>query len=366
MDLITNATDHLNHHILVKNKKDHHAESNSTNLTEEQLLDQQIQLEETPAAEQWRLLQTTDEMSAVMTQFNNRRALENKKNGRDSIFSSFDSILEEDTLNKKNKILSIVQVGNEREYFLQFAKTMFPDLSDLVLVLRELLKEEELDLETKKKINELHEKVSEENNASFIKAGINCALKAKLFGKSFDLAPKMLRVTYRDFLFSEDEAIDLYIRWISNFGVKWRRNVTSFIEDSLLCDICSLDPSCSKREFGYFLTKLSMLQNIKSIESIFVAGVYNDELLTKYVGDEKEWLFFILQLIKHPGAVDNIMADMLGKIALVANYKEIANVIYRIYNKIKRIPPTLFKDIEGYHLITEYLRGAIGKAFIRK
>lgn len=356
------SSDHLNHAVLPRHRKDQveKVEEQGNRSVEEQLLEM-AESEDAPATEQWKYLQSTDEMSAAMAQFLNRRLLDNKKKDED-LFSHFDSILDEDVVGKANKIVSAA--GNDKsgmEFLLKFANQMFTDNSDLILVLRDILNNQVLDEITRKKIKELLKEVETKADIRKVKAGINCALKAKLFGKQISLDPRMLRVAYREFLFGEENPIDAYINWIGNFGYTKRGAVIDFFESALLSDINSLDPSCSRVEFGYYLLKLNELQLIKSTESFFIKKIMENEVVKKFNPDEKDWLFFLMGILKNPHSVNNMLAEVLGKKALTAKRKDIANILSLLNQECARLPDVLFPNAEQRQGMLTYFRMMIGK-----
>lgn len=362
MAIEPSSFDHLNHSVLVRNKKEHKNDVAETTQSDEQELFELLQSEETPAAEQWKYLQSTDEMSAVLTQFNSRKMFDKKKIDSDGVFSSFEAILEDDVMGKVEKIeKSFSGSDMSLDYRMRFVKGMFPDISDLILVLSEILKKDTLDKIAKKKVKELLDEAIKTSDKKILKSGINCALKAKLFGKSFSLDPRMLRVAYRDFLLEEMSEIDLYVGLISNFGFEKRQYVVDFIEASLLCDICSLDPSCSRTEFGFYLGKMHSLTNIRSVEQVFVEGMLNDNVVKELLKDEKKWVYFILNILKHPDSVDSIMAEVIGEKSLNLKRNDNLRLINAIYRHITKIPALLFGEESGYERIMDYLRSAAGK-----
>ncbi|MCM5119084.1 YopN family type III secretion system gatekeeper subunit, partial [Escherichia coli] len=88
-----------------------------------------------------------------------------------------------------------------------FAKKLFPDESDLVVVLRAILRKKQISENVRLNAEALLRKVNQETTKKFINSGINSALKAKLFGQALSLNPKLLRASYRQFLMAEDDAV---------------------------------------------------------------------------------------------------------------------------------------------------------------
>lgn len=252
--------------------------------------------DENPASEQWRFLQSTDEMSAAITQFYNRKLYEKKT---EELSSGFEHILDEDVESKTDKILQTAQQPKINFHALvDYVHKLFPDESDLILILRELIRRKTINKVVKKKLQKLLEHIDQQADQKLVKSGINCALKAKLFGKTLSLQPRLLRASYREFLLNESSAVDFYTDWISNFGYEKRGCVLEFIEGSLLCDINALDASCSSTEFGFFLQKLCQLQLLQAAERIFIKYITNSTIISKLNNKEDEWLYFFVIIIK--------------------------------------------------------------------
>ena len=89
-----------------------------------------------------RFVQSSDEMAASLrSQFRRRGDMGDKLEG---LADRFERVLEEDALPKAMQIFSVArQPGVSIDWLLQQARGLFPDDSDLVLVLRELLRRSE-------------------------------------------------------------------------------------------------------------------------------------------------------------------------------------------------------------------------------
>ncbi|ECW4629944.1 type III secretion system gatekeeper InvE, partial [Salmonella enterica subsp. enterica serovar Kentucky] len=230
---------------------------------------QQAAEDSSPGAEVQKFVQSTDEMSAALAQFRNRRDYEKKSS---NLSNSFERVLEDEALPKAKQILKLISVhGGALEDFLRQARSLFPDPSDLVLVLRELLRRKDLEEIVRKKLESLLKHVEEQTDPKTLKAGINCALKARLFGKTLSLKPGLLRASYRQFIQSESHEVEIYSDWIASYGYQRRLVVLDFIEGSLLTDIDANDASCSRLEFGQLLRRLTQLKMLRSADLLFVS-----------------------------------------------------------------------------------------------
>lgn len=303
---------------------------------------QQVADDTTPGAEVQKFVQSTDEMSAAMAQFRNRRDFEKKTS---NLSSSFERVLEDEALPKAKKILQLAQIHDgSLDNFLRHARSLFPDPSDLALVIRELLRRKDLEEVIRKKLQALLNFVEEQTDPKTLKAGINCALKARLFGKTLSLKPGLLRASYRQFIQSEAHEIDVYSDWIASFGYQRRLVVLDFIEGSLLTDINSNDASCSRMEFGQLLRRLSQLKLLRSADLLFVGSLLSHSFTRILNAEEASWLILMLSLLQQPHEVDILLAETVGENALLLSHKEHSSFLQIFYQVCRSIPSSLFYE----------------------
>lgn len=307
-----------------------------------------------PATDVQRFVQSTDEMSAALTQFRNRRDYEKKS---DHLTDSFERVLEEEALPKAKQILQIARTHKiSAEELLKQARALFPDDSDLVLILRELLKRRKLEEVVAKRLQALIQQVEEQADPKQLKAGINCALKARLFGKALDLRPGLLRASYRQFLQSEEPEIEVYADWIGSYGYQRRVVVLDFIESAILTDINAQDASCSRLEFGYLLGRLGQLKLLRSADALFVNRLLANSVTHIFNTYEEDWLLLMLSLLQQPQDVDALLADVVGRDALFSRHCEHSILLQVLYMACKALPPQLFFVEEGQDVMLEALR----------
>ena len=273
-----------------------------------------------PAAALQRYMQSSDEMSAALTQFRNRRNFEATV---DVATGGFEKVLDDDALPKAKQILALARLGERPvEWLLQMARGMFPDDSDLVLVLRELLRQKQLDKPTRQRLEQMLQTVLEQAPPRRLKAGINCALKARLFGKTLGLRAALMRETYRSFLEADDGPVSCYEDWIALYGYQHRATVLAFIEAALLTDIDALDPSCSHSEFGQLLIKLTQLKRLRSADALFIKKLLVDELIRRHERQESDLLVFLFGLLRYPDELDQLLHGTFGDTVLLVSHAE--------------------------------------------
>ncbi|QND85690.1 Type III secretion outermembrane contact sensing protein YopN/Yop4b/LcrE [Chromobacterium vaccinii] len=326
-----------------------------------QLTEAELAEEASPAALLQRAAQSSDEMAAVLTQFRNRRDYDKK---RGNLADSFERVLDEDALPKAQEVLKVVQAHEvPAEELLRRVRSQFPDDSDLILVLRQLARRKQLDEVSRKRLEALLAQAEEEADPQQLKAGVNSALKAKLFGKALDLNPGLLRASYRQFLQSEAPEAEIYQDWVASYGHPRRGVVLDFIEGALLADIDSLDPSCSRLEFGNLLGRLTQLKLLRSADSLFVGRLLGNPVVRGFNSSEADWLFLLLSLLQQPQQVDELLADTVGDTALLSRHADRSSLLHALYQACKALPPRLFPDEEWLDALLDEFRHLAGIAY---
>ncbi len=292
-----------------------------------------------------RLVQISDEMSAAMAQFRSRRHFELKS---ESLTDSFERVLEDDTVPKARQVLSLARLADRPvAWLLQMARKLFPDDSDLALVLRELLRRKKLDAGTRQRLETLLQTVIDQASPKRMKAGINAALKARLFGAALTVRAGLLREAYRDFLESDEGPVSCYQDWIALFGAPQRMNVLAFIEAALLTDISAQDPSCSRQEFGHLLARLTGLKRLRSAEAVFIDSLIGDQWVCRHNARETDWLVFLLGLLTYPDELDQLLLGALGESVVLIAHRERSMLLQVLRGVCLQLPHELFCDEEA-------------------
>lgn len=306
----------------------------------------------TPAASVQRFVENSDEMAASLrSQFRRRGDFGSKFEG---LAESFERVLDEDVIPKARQIQSLAKLAERSiEWLLAQARGLFPDDSDLALVLRELLREKAMAEATHLRLQALLQQVLEQSPPKRLKAGINSALKAKMFGKALALRAALLRDTYRSFLEFEGGPVESYEDWIAIYGAQHRGSVTEFIEAALLTDIDALDPSCSRDEFGRLLEKLSDIKRLRSVDIVFIQGVLAEELVCRHNASEPDWLVFLLGLLQFPDELDQLLSGLFGERLLLIAHHERAQLLQLLRLLCLALPLELFGDDEASGRIAE-------------
>ncbi|WP_410012236.1 type III secretion system gatekeeper subunit SctW [Sodalis sp. C49] len=297
--------------------------------------------------------------SSAAAQFASRRQYE--KYARDTEMN-FARILENDAIPKVDQLLRMLNSGNlfQKNAFLLFARSLFPDDSDLVVVLRELLRRRKLNETVGKELAQLLDEVEAQADPRLVNAGINCALKARLFGQAhLELNPAMLRGSYRLFLQQERRALEEYQDWIACYGHQYRNVILAFIEAALMADVYAVTPS-SASVYGDFIGKLGQLRLIRSGDDLFMKQLLSNKVINGLNKSETDWLIFLFSLLQFPEDIDDHLHYLIGETFLLRRHDERSAILQPLFRACKLLPHELFvcnESAQRMFIEFEYLAG---------
>jgi len=275
-----------------------------------------------------------EEMSMLFSSLARRNLA--KKSGNDAALEeNFDQVLDSDVLPKVEKVVALALLDQVSvEALLRYAKSLFPDDSDLVLILRELLRQRNLKQIARKKLQAVLDQVLGQADPKSLKAGINGALKARLFGARMAVTPAALRQCYRQFLADLDAAIAQYQGWIGDFGAEKRAQVVEFIEAALFVDMNALDPSCTRLEFRELLKALRQLRLLRSSDEVFVKT-----LLRVWEHDEALSVWLLLSVLQQPYDLPELLEQHLGPSMRDAAPSQRSRMFQALLSAFKQVDP---------------------------
>jgi type III secretion system YopN/LcrE/InvE/MxiC family regulator len=324
--------------------------------------DQESGLEDlSPAAQLQSFIDASDNMSMVMGQF---RSLRDLKKTADQSNDHFERVLDEDAHPKAQQVLKVAGLRNvSGEELLRQARSLFPDISDLIIVLRELLRRRQLDEIVRVRLQKALAQAESEAPPKALKAGINIALKARLFGAKLALSALLLRASYRQFLESDDHEVIIYEDWIASYGHERRALVMEFLESALVADMLAQDPSCSRIEFGNLLGKLNQLKLLRSSEALFIDSMLNDPVVRAHNNRETDWLVFMLGLMQAPRELDELLMATVGEEMFISSHATRSRLLQTIRLACKALPQNFFVEQEEIEPLWERFRQLAGVAY---
>jgi type III secretion system YopN/LcrE/InvE/MxiC family regulator len=341
----------------VRQQAERQAESNAVDRAQQEVAQEDL----SPAAQLQNFIDASDNMSMLAGQF--RRLGDLKKNA-DASSDHFERVLDEDAHPKAQQVLKVAKNPNlSAEDLLQQARSMFPDASDLIVVLRELLRRRNLDEIVRIRLQQALAQAEDEAPPKAMKAGINIALKARLFGAKLALSALLLRASYRQFLESEEHEVAIYEDWIASYGHERRALVVEFLESALVADMLAQDPSCSRIEFGNLLGKLNQLKLLRSSEALFIDSMLGDPVVKVHNNREGDWLVFMLGLMQAPRELDELLMDTVGDRIFISSHATRSRVLQAIRQACKALPRHFFVDEEEIEPLWDRFRQLAAVSF---
>jgi type III secretion protein W len=297
------------------------------------------------------LIQMADDLEEVLAQFRKRAAAE-----KASLSSAdpFERILEAESEPKVDSLHVIGQTtAMSKDAFYGFARALFPDDSDLVMVLRELIKRRRLAGLSTDVLEEIMEEVWSNANKKQCQAGLNIGLKARLFSRKMNVSAKALRDSYRDFLESDEEEVFQYQGWIEQYGADRRGKVAEFIEVSLMHDIKSHDPSCSRIEFGNLLGQMVNIKKLTASDVAFINVFFHQSLHLALL--ENELLACWFDCLQNPFKIkDEIEVEKLTNLSKDL-FLPVETVRQKLLTGIRAIDIQLFFEPEVKQMLIDAL-----------
>jgi type III secretion system protein len=315
---------------------------------------------------QQRMLMSPEEMSSSMSKLINRR--NNEKKAGASEESDFDRVLDDEAPSKAQEIVSIVKspYGRNIQALLKQIRSLFPDDSDLVLILRELIKNKELEEIERKRLKKILAQVEKKANPKKLKAGINVGLKARIFSRTLAIKPQLLRESYRQYLESDCAEVITYQEWVTIYGAQSRNIIIEFMEQALFTDINALDPSCSSIEFGELLSRMTQIKLFRSAECAFLGPLMKSELVNSVNNQEAAWLMFMLAIIQDPLSIEDCLADISGGGLVLNDNRQYLTLLQLIYRAFKTIPPRFFIEADDRDILDDEFRRCTDEAYSAK
>lgn len=285
----------------------------------------------------------SSEMASLVTLYRQRREWEKKATSNTD--NNFDQILDDgDVLNKMQQFFKLTTTNitlNLKNFLTQLQK-LFADESDMLLVLKELLRRQSISKKYKAKLESAISYLEDTVNPKILKSGINVAFKARLFSTPLEMKPMIIRNSYRRFLEDEQESLDIYHQWIIQFGYNKCAVILEFMESALLTDMMALDPSCSRAEFGNLLSRLKQLNILHSTEELLLKQVKQNQTLQHLNHDQLAWFDFFVNCIRNPSLLQPELLALTGNKFKLLSYRERGEVLQVIFRLVMNIPIELF------------------------
>lgn len=303
----------------------------------------------------------TEEMADLISAFGRFSKAGRKNDSAENEFVT--SMLEDKADEKLGNIVRNISRLNNLANFLNFARSLFPNDSDLMLALRELLLSRQLSELQKKKIKEAIQDLEKFSDTKKMNSGINVGALAKRFsGGSGNrtVSAKELRSSYLRFLELDLPASFIYQDWIDEFGCHNRTRLLSFTLAALVADMKASVPGIHFEEFGSLGARLSDARMLHTLDAALIDSFNSLPFYDKLAGENGPLTadeiinLFMVGLLDHANFEKklsefsrNYMSELL--------IKQRATTVQALRNVYNVTPEFLYADPRCRFFIQEFI-----------
>ena len=252
---------------------------------------------------------------------------------------------------------------------LNFARQLFPDDSDLMLALREMLLSRQLSELQKKKIKEAIADLEKFGDTKKMQSGINVGRLAKRFSDGSGdrpLSAKDLRNSYLNFLELEMPAGFIYKDWIDVYGYQNRTRLLAFTLSALIADMKANEPGIHSSEFGPLSAKLSDARLLHTLDQLlnesfakfpFRGQMRNNQLMLGEADIVGLYIAGLVDTDEFKLALKEFSKNCMSLLLL----KQRSMVIQELRNVYNMTPDFLFVDMLYREVIINHLAVLLSK-----
>lgn len=177
----------------------------------------------------------------------------------------------EEKADEKNDALikQVSKLSLNRDGLLIYGRSLFPNDSDLMLALRELMLSRQLSAVQKKRIKEAMADLEKFADCPKMRSGMNIGRLAKRFSRhdgQQHLFARELRACYLRFLELDLPGSFVYQDWIEQYGCHNRQRLLAFTINALIADMKSTEPGIHFDEFGPLSDRISDARTIHTLD----------------------------------------------------------------------------------------------------
>lgn len=295
-----------------------------------------------------------EEMADLLSAFGRFNRTNRKNVNSNNENESFSAILEDHADEKLNSLIKQVSKLHGQSNILNFARGFFPNDSDLMLALREMLLSRKLSELMKKKVKEAISDLEKFSDRQKMQSGINVGKLARRFSKRGEgkpLSAKDLRSSYLRFLELELPAGFIYQDWIDEFGCSNRKRLLTFTLSALIADMKANEPGIHFDEFGPLSAKLSDARILNTLDNelseSFNSFIFHEQLRNnegKFISEDDVVGLYMKGLINISDFKPHLSAFSVDYLSLllVRQRAEVIQALRKVYNMT---PDFLFSDV---------------------
>ncbi|MCW2487407.1 invasion protein [Candidatus Symbiopectobacterium sp. NZEC127] len=264
----------------------------------------------------------------------------------DSIEHDFLSSMLEEKADEKHDALikQVSRLSLNRDGLLKYGRSLFPNDSDLMLALRELMLNRQLSALQKKRIKEAMADLEKFSDCPKMRSGINIGRLAKRFSSmegQQSLSAGDLRDCYLRFLDLDLPGSFIYQDWIEQYGCHNRQRLLAFTMNALIADMKSSEPGIHFDEFGPLSDRLSDARTIHTLDLLlneqFSTLPFRESLKNEIkIMDESDIVILYLNGIvashQFEGSLYHFNHDFMQRL-LLTQRATVIQILRGVYNK---------------------------------
>lgn len=294
-----------------------------------------------------------EEMGQV---FNAFRCMNRRGKGNDIEENDFLSqMLEESADEKINALITVLGKGKMNcPRLLSHARSLFPDDSDLILALRELLYRHRLSVLQKKELEKAIADLEKHADQRKMYAGANVGKCAKQYSQGVaNLTARALRASYQQFIEMDLAAAYIYQDWIAQFGFMHRTRLLAFTLRALVCDMKSTLPGLNSEEYGPLGSKLSDARILNTLDLMLMKELAKLSLRQPREHYESEAInIFLLGLLDHKNLIA-ALAEFVKKYLKRHSIRRKTNFMQSMGGVFNQTPTVLYAVEEDRENVLE-------------
>ncbi|WP_264624232.1 HrpJ domain-containing protein [Candidatus Symbiopectobacterium sp. NZEC135] len=284
-----------------------------------------------------------EEFADVLSTFGRLSRMGRKNDNIENDFLS--SMLEEKADEKHDALIKQVsRLSLNRDGLLKYGRSLFPNDSDLMLALRELMLNRQLSALQKKRIKEAMVDLEKFSDCPKMRSGMNIGRLARRFSSMEGqerLSAGDLRDCYLRFLELDLPGSFIYQDWIEQYGCQNRQRLLAFTMNALIIDMKSSEPGIHFDEFGPLSDRLSDARAIHTLDLLlnerFSMLPFRESLKNEIkIMDESDIVILYLNGIvasyQFEGALYNFNHDFMRGL-LLTQRATVIQILRGVYNK---------------------------------
>lgn len=273
------------------------------------------------------------------------------------------AMLEDQADEKLDTLIRQVAKLRDLNNLLNFARQLFPNDSDLMLALREMLLSRQLSELQKKKIKEAIADLEKFGDCKKMQSGINVGRLAKRFSRGGNgrlLTAKDLRNSYLNFLELEMPAGFIYKDWIDVYGYENRTRLLAFTLQALIADMKANEPGIHSSEFGPLSAKLTDARVLNTLDLLlnesFAKFPFREQMRNEQqMLDEEDIVGLYMAGLVDTEAFKSVLDEFSKNFMSLLLVKQRSMVVQALRNVYNMTPDFLFIDVEYHQAVTDYL-----------